>query len=241
MRIRPAAGRNGSNGHSAQLFLPFLPRVRHLRCRRRLELLLLLPDKFRMLIPSFQLFRAAAETALARSFSFSRRLSRFDSDRGRKGRRGRGNFPSHPYSVKPARSRGRTRTERESKCRFFGRRQSSGFLSSAKLASINGASGGGRPIELTAAKAEAAATGHGRLSISRIVPSFLPSFPICPLGQSQSEVRLGHLSAHFGVADILSRISSMSFYEVSSHHNEALHSTSSTRSFFLGCPRSWPF
>ena len=28
---------------------------------RRLQLLLLLPDKFRMLIPSFQLFRAAAE------------------------------------------------------------------------------------------------------------------------------------------------------------------------------------
>ena len=118
------------------------------------------------------------ETALARSFSFSRRLSRFDSDRGTKGRRGRGNFPSHPYSVKPARSRGRT--ERESKCRFFGRRQSSGFLSSAKLASINGASeraAAVAPIELTAAKAEAAAaTGHGRLSISRIVPSSLP-FP----------------------------------------------------------------
>ena len=118
------------------------------------------------------------ETALARSFSFSRRLSRFDSDRGTKGRRGRGNFPSHPYSVKPARSRGRTRTERESKCRFFGRRQSSGFLSSAKLASINGASGGGRPIELTAAKAESADTGHGRLSISRIVPSFLSHLSI---------------------------------------------------------------
>ena len=70
-------------------------------------------------------------------------------------------------------------------------------------------------------------------SINQSDSSSLPSFPICPLGQSQSEVRLGHLSAHFGVADILSRISSMSFYEVSSHHNEALHSTSSTRSFFL--------
>ena len=34
------------------------------------------------------------------------------------------------------------------------------------------------PIELTAAKAEAADTGHGRLSISRIVPSFLSHLSI---------------------------------------------------------------
>ena len=116
--------------------------------------------------------------SLARSHSADDSLVSTPTEGGRKGRRGKGNFPFHPYSVKPARSRGRTRTERESKCRFFGRRQSSGFLSSAKLASINGASGGGRPIELTAAKAEAAATGHGRLSISRIVPSFLSHLSI---------------------------------------------------------------
>ena len=45
----------------------FLPRVRHLRCRRRRrrpELLLPPPDKFRMLIPSFQLFRAATALVL---------------------------------------------------------------------------------------------------------------------------------------------------------------------------------
>ena len=74
-------------------------------------------------------------------------------------------------------------TERESKCRFFCRRQSSGFLSSAKLASINGASGG-RPVELTAAKVGGRSGGghRSRSSINQSDSSFLPSLSHLSIG-----------------------------------------------------------
>ena len=72
---------------------------RRRRRRRRLlgflRRLLLLPDKFRMLIPSFQLFRA--ERDRPRSHSAANSLVSAPTEGRKRDWEGGGNFPLHPH------------------------------------------------------------------------------------------------------------------------------------------------